>query len=54
MIEISKKEAKMIREHMPHVHIKTTVHKSYAEESPQLLRFLRRGVYSKDVKCSAK
>lgn len=50
MIQITKQEAKMIRKHMPHVHIKSTVHKAYAEESPQLMRFLRKGAYSKDVK----
>lgn len=50
MIQVSKAEAKIIRKHLPHVHMKSTVHKCFAEETPELMRFLRTGHIGKDVK----
>lgn len=49
MIQLSKEEARIVRKRFPHIHMKTTVHKVYAEENPQLLRFLGRGAARKDV-----
>lgn len=54
MIEVTKQEAKMIRKYLPHIHIKTTVHKAFAEEAPELMKFLRKGIYSKEVARGAK
>lgn len=42
MIQISKEEAKMIRSKFPHVPIKRTVHKYYAEEHPAVMKLLGR------------
>lgn len=50
MIQVSKEEAKIIRKYLPNVHMKSTVHKCFAEEAPELLRFLRTGKIDKEVK----
>lgn len=42
MIQISKDEARMLRQHFPGVAIKRTVNKYYIEERPRVLEFLKR------------
>lgn len=41
MVEISKNEAKVIREQIPDASIKKTIHKYYAEESPAVLALVK-------------
>ena len=50
MIQISKNEAKLIRENMPDVPLKRTVNKYYAEERPAVMKLLGRLHPTKDVK----
>lgn len=49
MIQISKNEARLIREAFPALHIKRTVNRYYIEERPQVLAFLKRISHSKAV-----
>lgn len=50
MIQISKDEAKLIRNKMPGVPIKRTVHKYYAEERPAVMKLLGRTPQRKEVR----
>ncbi len=50
MIQISKSEAKMIRERIPDAPIKRTVHKYYAEENPAVMKLLGRPQQRRGVK----
>lgn len=50
MIQISKEEAKLIREDMPDVPLKRTVHKYYVEERPAVMRLIGRMPQSKEVR----
>lgn len=50
MIQVSKDEAKLIRENMPGVPLKRTVHKYYAEESPVVMRLIGRAPQRKEVR----
>ena len=50
MIQISKDEARLIRNKMPDVPIKRTVHKYYAEERPAVMKLLGRTQQRKEVK----
>lgn len=50
MIQISKDDAKLIREKMPNVPIKRTVHKYYTEEHPMVMKLLGRSQQRKDVR----
>ena len=40
MINISKREAELIREKFPQVHIRRTVHKYYMEEAKRAMIFI--------------
>lgn len=42
MIQITKEEAKLIRENIPGVHIKRTTNKWYTEERPIVLKLIGR------------
>lgn len=50
MIQISKDEAKLIRNKMPGVPIKRTVNKYYIEERPVVMRLLGRTQQRKEVR----
>ena len=50
MIQISKDEAKLIRNKMSDVPIKRTVHKYYAEERPDVVKLLGRVQPRKEVR----
>lgn len=50
MIQISKDEAKLIRNKMPGVPIKRTVNKYYIEERPVVMRLLGRAQQRKEVR----
>lgn len=50
MIQVSKNEAKAIRESLPNVPLKRTVHKYYAEECPAVMRLIGRAPQRKDVR----
>lgn len=50
MIQISKDEARLIREKMPNAPLKRTVHKYYAEEQPAIMRLIGRAPQRKEVR----
>lgn len=54
MIQVSKEEAKLIREKIPNAPLKRTVHKYYAEEQPAILRLIGHAPQHKEVKRFAK
>lgn len=40
MIQVSKSDARLIRQHLPQAHLKRTVNRYYAEESAAVLEIL--------------
>ena len=48
MINITKREAALVRKYFPYVHIRRTTHKYYMEENSKAIAFLEKQKESKE------